>query len=382
MRLFNGLLICAVATLVQVEAFAAKPAPPPPPPPPSPGTACASSSWTFPAMAYSRGVYSQSGAYQKTQIFVADSRGTCEVLVYDTGDYTGKPVYVSFHYDPGSSMGTLVWKQDVDNGKSPTPGRVVKLARFQVNADGAVMGLPISATTIYRLPVTLNYAIDDVELSQDGTRVAFTEHYKVTSTGPWTLKVKICDLPDACQTKIEEALSVSAPRIDGSHQLTIGQNAGGERIYLLYKTDIGANRDVADLYAVDNQGEGIWTDPSMILARQYMAMEGDTATWLDTLDALSRPGEADRVLISSSPDWPLTPRVAIYNAAQGTVDFNAGTGYRPTWTLSPSIGNPQAPNILVTSLINYQTSPVREIDADEQLSITLPVNGYGVDAAD
>jgi len=374
MRCISWLLICCMTTLVQVEVFAAKPAPPPPA---SPGAACISSTWAFPAMAYSRGVYSKSGAYQKTQIFVADSGGTCEVMVYDTGDYAGYPVNVSFHFDVLSGWGTLVWQQLVDNGKLPAPGRVVKLARFQV-VSRAVVGLPISASTIYKLPATLKSAIDDVELSQDGTRVAFTENYKVTDAGPWTLQVKICDLP-GCQN-IETAFTVSENSTGGLHQLTIGRNATNqERVYFLYRPNGAAH--VGDLVAVDNLGGQLWTPPFVVINRdtQYMTSIGDTDTWLDTPSALSTSGYPDRVLISSRDGFGGTPRIDVYDAATVTLTRNVGQGFRPTWTTNPSNGD--GPNVLVTERIYSSTSPVHEVDPVGRTDTPLAVQGYAADSA-
>ena len=380
MRSLHNVVLMVLVTLASGGLQAAKPGGGTPPPS---GSACMGQGGVFPAMAYSRGVYSNSGAYQKTQVFVANSLGNCEVMVYDTGDYTGKPVKVSFHYDPGSSMGTLVWKQDVDNGKFPVPGRIVKLARFQVSG-GAVVGLPIAAATIYRFPATLKSGIDDVELSQDGTRVAFSEYHKLTDTGPWTLQILVCNVADAvlgqCQTTAETAYTVTASSTGGSHQLTIGRNAeSGERIYFLNRP--GATLDVADLVAVDNLGGNLWTAPVVLVNReQYMASMHDTDTFLETPSALSLPGEPDRVLLSSRDGFLGNPRVDIYDAANGTVAHIVGQGFRPTWTSNPSIDS-TAPNVLVTEKMNYATSPVREIDLDGQPETSLGVQGYAVDSA-
>ena len=90
--------------------------------PPPPGGACVGKGGVFPAMAYSRGVFSKNGTYTKTQIFVANSLGTCEVMVWDTADYDGYPIEPAFHFDFSgvtSGTGTLVWTQTRDNGETP-----------------------------------------------------------------------------------------------------------------------------------------------------------------------------------------------------------------------------------------------------------------------
>jgi len=363
--------------------------PPPPPPPPS-GSACVNMGGDFPAMAYSRGVFAKSGTYQRTQFFVANSLGNCEVMVYDTADYNGRPVNPSFHFDFGTSKGTLAWQQLKDNGNTPA-GRVVKVAQFTVT-NQVVDGLPLTATTIYRFPTSLNTAIEGVALSSDGGRVAFSEEHQAVSTDPWTLQVLICAVSapatsSACQASLEPAFTVTSTAIaGGTHELTIGLDGGNrERIYFIYRPG-SASVGIADLVAVDRIGFQDWTPPNVVVDReqQYInnPLVGDTKTYLDTPSALSGTGSFDRILLSSRNGTSARARVDIFDTAPigGGLTHDVGTGYRPSWTMKPSIDS-QALNVLATKVLSLQPSAVQEIHLDGTLQTSLPAQGYGVDSA-
>jgi hypothetical protein len=383
MKLIVRLIVAMVACSSHL-VFAAKP---PPTPPPAAGTECANKGGVFPAMAYSHGVYSGGGRYTKTQIFVANSLGTCQVMVYDTGDYSGWGVDVSFHYDSSSRTGTLSWIQTRDNG-AKTAGYVIKVAQFTVGGDNTVMGLPLAATTIYRAPTTPTVAsIFDVELSPDATRLAFSTDQAGTSSTPETHQVLICTLA-TCALTAEVAFSYTGTAPSGTSQVTIGHNnppeneAELERIYFIYRPN--ASFSDGDLVAIDNLGGGTWTAPVVLVNRDvsYMASVGETDTFLDRPSALSRPGEADRVLLQSSATFINSPpRVDVYDTGTGDLAQFLGTGYRPSWTFSPSIG--AAPKVLTTQLQNSTNGSIKEIDLNGAPEITLPPNisGYNVDSA-
>jgi hypothetical protein len=354
---------------------------------PPAGSACAGAAG-FPAMAYSRGVYSKSGSYLKTQIFVADSLGTCEVMVYDTGDYSGPDVETSFHFDDGTGWGTLAWSQTRDNGENASNGRaVVKVARFQVNAAGAVVGLPVASTTVYRASLT-PFSVMDVELSRNGKRLAFSTQNRVSVNGvlDWLNRVLICDLP-AC-TGLDQAFAATSA--GGTFKLAIAGDAadGSERIYFGYRP--GAPWSDGDLVAIDHTSSGWTPAPNIIVNRDLYI--GDSDTTLSDPSVLSVPGEPDRILLWTRASANAgVPRVDVVDVDVDGMGTNVltrfvGTGYRPTWTVGPSS---HSPNILVSQLPPSQTSAIDEIDLNACDSdgsncsqATLPnVRGFAVDSA-
>jgi hypothetical protein len=369
--------------------------PPPPPPPPPPGSACVDKGGDFPAMAYSRGVFAKGGNYQSTQFFVANSLGTCEVMVYDTADYNNAPVFLSFHFDFGTGNGTLAWHQLQDNGRTPA-GRVVKVAQFHVEGR-VVQGLPLSATTLYRFPTSLNTGISGVALSPQGNRVAFSEEHQTVSGGPWTLQILICNVslpatPEACQQSLETALTTIDSGASGTHDLTIGVDGSSaerrERIYFIYRPNSGSV-GLSDLVAIDRNGYGGWAQPVVLVDReqQYInnPLVGDTKTYLETPSALSQEGLYDLVLISSRNGTSARARVDIFDTApNGGLRHDVspnGYGYRPSWTMYPTT-DATAPNVLSMPVLSLQPSPIQEIDPDGWAPQTsLHAQGYGVDSA-
>jgi hypothetical protein len=365
-------------------AFAAKP---PPTPPPPAGTECVNQGGVFPAMVYSRGIYNGGGRYTKTQFVVANSLGTCEVMVYDTGDYGGFGVEVSFHFDATSGVETLAWLQSRDNG-TRVDGYVVKLAQFFVSGR-KVQGLPLTATTIYRAPTTPVLAsMADVELSPDGRRVAFSTNQgggNVSAPAPQTFQVLICTLGACLAPEIAFTATTSVCCHGGTGSLTIGHSndpAELERIYFIYRSAISPYSD-GDLVAIDNLGGGTWSAPETLVDRDdYIAAMGDTDPFLDEPSALSQPDKPDRVLIQSSATFTGSlPRVDVYDSSTGNVRRFVGTGYRPSWTLAPTIDG-VGPNVLVGELQHSTNGTIQEIDLDGAAQRSLPMpSGYSVDSA-
>lgn len=363
MRRLHSVVLLVLITLASGGLQAAKPGGGTPPPS---GSACAEQGGAFPAMAYARGVFSKTGSYGRTQIFVANSLGTCEVIVYDSGDYDRSAISgLSFHYEAGSNTGTLAWSQVRDNGERYGTGRqVIKVAEFHV-ASGAVL-LPVSAATVYRSPVD-GSAISDVALSQDGTRLAFSTEQPTGTFGVSDYQVLMCNVP-SCVPAVEFA-SRTVKALD----LAIGRNpvSGLERIYF----DDAHHR----LVMIERSGDG-WLEAILLSTSLHYASESGTQIYEPSV--LSLPGEEDRVLLNSrdgSGPW----RVDLYDVATATLVPFVGSGYGPSWTLFPSIPiDDAAPNALAAGLPGSSTSAVREIDLDGQADeVTLGVTGYGVDSA-
>jgi hypothetical protein len=337
-------------------------------------------------MAYARGVRSKNGTLTKTQIFVANNLGTCQVMVYDTGDYNGLIADLAFHFDSGN--GVLAWEQYRDNGETSRNAReVVKLATFHVAADGRVEGLPISARTAYRAPTT-PYAIFGPVLSPDGNRLAFSTIDVINAQpGNEVGRVRICDT-FACLTTVEvafEHVATSwADHWSGSMRATIGHNADGqERIYFIYRTEAAGVFSDGDLVAVDNLGDGEWTAPIVLVDRD-VDYAADPDPYLDDPSALSEAGVPDRVLIASCATWSSCAlrRVDVYDAGTDTVTHLVGTGLSPSWTLNPSL-DAVAPNVLVNATQNLaETDPILEIDLDGAPETQVGnLTGYRVDSA-
>lgn len=327
-----------------------------------PGSACVGQRGTFPAMAYAHGVFAKNGSYGRTQIFVANSFGDCEVMVYDSGTYDRSAISgLSFHYNAGSGTGTLAWSQVRDNGERYGTGRqVVKVARFQV-VDGAV-GLPVSAATVYRSPVD-GLAISDVALSRDASRLALSTEQATSTTGVWLYQVLMCNLL-SCAPAVEFA-STSDKALD----LAIGRNptSGAERVYF--------DNAHHDLVMIERSGAG-WLKRILVSSSDYT---GESSVQLYEPSVLSADQD-DRVLFTSRAGagaW----RVDIYDMASAALTRTVGYGYGPSWTLAPSIDG-IAPNILVADLPGKSTSPIQEIDLESRSEVPLPaVSGYGVDSA-
>ena len=115
-----------------------------------------------------------------------------------------------------------------------------------------------------------------------------------------------------------------------------------------------------------------------------MGSIGDTDTFLREPSALSRMGEPDRLLLWSraSLNAGPPPRVDIYETGTNDLTHDIGAGFRPTWTLYPSV-DATAPNVLVSESGTLDTAPIVGIDPDGPGQTALPAaRGYGVDSAD
>ena len=367
MHKLHYVIMLVLVTLASGELQAAKPGGGTPPPS---GSACVGQPGEFPAMAFARGVFATNGSYGRTQIFVANSFGTCEVMVYDSGNYDRSAISgLSFHFDAGSGTGTLAWSQVRDNGERYGTGRqVVKVARFQV--VGGAVGLPVSAVTVYRSPVD-GLAISDVALSHDAApllRLAFSTEQATSTAGVWLYQVRMCDLPSPSCAPAVEFASTAVKALD----LAIGRNptSGDERVYF-----DNAHRDIR---MIERSGAG-WSAPQVLVSSGDYTNESSVQLYEPSV--LSMEGQDDRVLFTSragSGAW----RVDIYDVANATpLTRSVGDGYGPSWTLSPSIDE-IAPNTLVASLPGSSTSAIQEIDLDSGAEVSLPaVSGYGVDSA-
>ena len=363
MHKLHYVIMLVLVTLASGELQAAKPGGGTPPPS---GSACVGQLGEFPAMAFARGVFATNGSYGRTQIFVANSFGTCEVMVYDSGNYDRSAISgLSFHFDAGSGTGTLAWSQVRDNGERYGTGRqVVKVARFQV--VGGAVGLPVSAVTVYRSPVD-GLAISDVALSPNAARLAFSTEQATSTAGVWLYQVLMCDLPSPSCAPAVEFASTTVKALD----LAIGRNltSGAERVYF-----DNAHRDVR---MIERSDVG-WSAQILVSSVDYT---GESSVQLYEPSVLSMAGQDDRVLFTSragSGAW----RVDIYDVANAIpLTRSVGDGYGPSWTLSPSIDE-IAPNTLVASLPGSSTSAIQEIDLDSHPEVSLPaVSGYGVDSA-
>jgi hypothetical protein len=366
-------------------ALAAKPAPPPPPPPPpSSGDACVGKGGVFPAMAYSRDTWAKKGnaiQYVKTQVFVANSLGTCEVMVYDASVY-GSAITASFRFDIDSSVGTLVWFQGHDNGETDRTGRpVIKVAQFHVTAGGAISGLPLTAATIFRAAST-PFGFNDVELSSDGLRLAFSA--EDTVTGLRRLRIWVCDMPSCSGLESAfEASNVNNPDfIGGTFELALGRNEldGSERAYFTFRRSPPVL--AGDLVMIERHPGG-WTSPVVLVANEDFTGDA-SSTSLRQPSVLSVPGLADRVALTSQDGAGSTNplRVDIFDVGAHSLARSVGFGFAPSWTNNPST-DPSPPNILVGNSYPSPTGRIREIDLDGQPEVDLPILSgvFGVHSA-
>ena len=363
MHKLHYVIMLVLVTLASGGLQAAKPGAGTPPPS---GSACVGQGGRFPAMAYARAVAAPNGSYARTQIFVANSTGTCQVMVYDSGDYSF-PLSsgLSLHYDAGSATGTLAWAQVRDNGETSRNGRgVIKVAQFHVDT-GAVVGLPLTAATIYRASTT-SVSISDVALSKDGLRVALSTEQPTTTSGVFLYQVLTCSTL-TCSPVVDFASTT-----DKALDLALGRNPsnGAERIYLTY-----AHQSLA---MMERFGPG-WLSPTVLVSSADYPSEVNTQLYEPSV--LSIGDQEDRVVLTSRQGtgaW----RVDLYDVATHTLTPSIGFGYGPSWTLYPSI-DLSAPNVLVNQNSGPSSaSAFLEIDLDSRAEVSLPaVSGYGVDSA-
>jgi len=399
MRFQNTVLGFGLALLIgSTGAWAAKPAPPPPPPS---GAACAGSDGVFPAMAYQRDVYKGS-TYQKTQIFLANSEGNCEVLVYDTQGSVGIG-RVRFHFNENDGSAKLAWSQSYElSGRQRVSLNAIRVANFSV-VDRTVQGvLPMTSTDsrvkkVWTAPSQSNVGISDVGLSRDGHRLAFsTGSGSLNITGSVTREVRICSLnvvanePSGCgmpETPFTRSSTSASTQTGGTFHLSIGRNYedSAERVYFVYRPD--ASWSHGDIVYVQKLLSGGWQSPVVVIDRS-LHYPDDPNPGVNFPDVLSIDGAPDRLAFYHDADASThtDPSIDVLDTGiegDGALMRDVGVGYRPSWTLNPSLD--AAPNVLVDSARIYggaTSSPVGEIDVYDNFSpVTLGVTGYFVDSA-
>ena len=361
------------------------------------GAACAMSTGTFPAMAYSRSVY-QGNNYKKKQIFLANSAGNCEVLVYDTGSAVNMG-RVRFHYNALDGTAKLAWWQQNElSGKNLVNQPAVRVATFSV-VDGAVQGaLPMTPTDarvkkVWMSPSQSYFGIQDVALSRDGNRLAFsTGSGAFNVTGSVTMQVRICCLnvaanaPAGCgtpDTLFTRTQTSAATQSGGTFMLSIGRNVvnAAERVYFVYRPNESWSH--GDIVYVEKLGSGLWQAPVVLIDR-LLQYPGDPNPGVNDPDVLSIDGAPDRLAFYHDADASThaDPGIDVLDTGTGVLRRDVGVGYRPSWTLNPSI-DAAPPNVLVDTVRTVPKNPrVGEIDVDDGFGqAVLGAAGYWVDSS-
>jgi len=243
----------------------------PPPPPPPTGTDCLNEDGAFPAVAYK--TETETGKRRKrrtiTDVYVANSTGTCAVKVFTT-----EVSISSIDYKQRSDgLGRIVWSQDASVGSAyPT----IRMMEFEFSNKTIISGVPLSQSTVYSVPVSSSVGIGAPALSDDASQVIFSVE-ESDGQGGWLDHINIADVSNCisnCPTTriLEMSNQGIFPLGDG-----LAMNTGGDRIYF---ASHDRTADVHKLSFIEDQG-GMWSSPTDVVTDDDSGNAGRSFRELD-----------------------------------------------------------------------------------------------------
>ena len=215
-------------------------------PPPPPVESCADASGIFPSFAYTTRINDgKRGSHSGTNVHLANSDGTCSIIIYTQNDRER----LVPNYRQIGNHGRIVWSQsglgnEVLGRRHPDGGKaVVQMLDFSLD-NGALDG-EASLSTVYMYQGSNANGGGEPELSSDGSVVFFGQHERLEN-GEEPASLYSIDLSNC--TSLCSADLIIPPGAGGQADIAINRNGQRDRIY---RTSSGGGFGITFIEATD-----------------------------------------------------------------------------------------------------------------------------------
>jgi len=213
-RLHNLIFALGIVAVNPNSSQAAKPTPPPPPAPPA---ACPG---TFPAFAYTKDVTKKQGnriIVLSTDLYVANSTGTCSVKIANTVSRIG-----IVNYRQNGTSGRIVFETSTGLG----------MVNFSVVAGAVTDSLPLTISNVYGSLAWHTYT-----LSKNAQTIYMVDEVRDTN-GDWIDTIRTVHI-SSCSSNCPAQVLYTFPLGNNAYHLSL--NDAEDRLYMSFY-DFGLDR--------------------------------------------------------------------------------------------------------------------------------------------